>query len=31
MVAEGHASIIASGPADVFETVHPYLKAIAPA
>jgi 3-hydroxyisobutyrate dehydrogenase-like beta-hydroxyacid dehydrogenase len=30
VVAEGHASIIASGPKSVFDTVLPYLKAIAP-
>jgi 3-hydroxyisobutyrate dehydrogenase-like beta-hydroxyacid dehydrogenase len=30
VVAEGHASIIVSGPASVFETVRPYLHAIAP-
>jgi 3-hydroxyisobutyrate dehydrogenase-like beta-hydroxyacid dehydrogenase len=30
MVAEGQASIIASGPKQVFETVQPYLEAIAP-
>jgi len=29
-VAEGRASIIASGPADVFAAVRPYLQAIAP-
>lgn len=30
VVAEGRASIIASGSAEVFETVRPYLQAIAP-
>jgi 3-hydroxyisobutyrate dehydrogenase-like beta-hydroxyacid dehydrogenase len=30
MVGEGQGSIVASGPADVFETVRPYLRAIAP-
>jgi 3-hydroxyisobutyrate dehydrogenase-like beta-hydroxyacid dehydrogenase len=30
VVADGRASIIASGPADVFDTVQPYLQAIAP-
>ena len=30
MVAEGSASIVASGPARVFDTVQPYLRAIAP-
>ena len=30
VVGEGHASIIASGPASVFDTVLPYLQAIAP-
>ena len=29
-VAEGQASIVVSGPAPVFETVEPYLRAIAP-
>jgi 3-hydroxyisobutyrate dehydrogenase-like beta-hydroxyacid dehydrogenase len=29
-VAEGQASIVASGPAPVFDTVEPYLRAIAP-
>ena len=29
-VTEGHASIVASGPAPVFDTVEPYLRAIAP-
>ena len=30
VVAEGHASIVASGPADAFDTVRPYLQAMAP-
>jgi 3-hydroxyisobutyrate dehydrogenase-like beta-hydroxyacid dehydrogenase len=30
VVAEGHASMIASGPKSVFDTVLPYLQAIAP-
>jgi 3-hydroxyisobutyrate dehydrogenase-like beta-hydroxyacid dehydrogenase len=30
VVDEGHASIIASGPADIFDTVRPYLQAMAP-
>jgi len=30
MIAKGHASIVASGPAPVFDIVVPYLRAIAP-